>query len=81
MRVVSFRRRMHNIAEIFRFRLAYVNNLVRYGSLARNGWRYYRRLEIRVKTLGVISTYPEKTAPLVIAMSIRALGIRRRKRY
>jgi len=43
MRVVSFGRRMHNIAEIFRFRLTYVNNLVRYRSLASNGWRYYRR--------------------------------------
>src|SRR5215469_14518156 len=48
--VVSFGRRLNNIADC-RFRLAYVNNRVRYRSLARNGWRYYRR-EIRVKTFG-----------------------------
>lgn len=34
--------------------LDYVNNRVCYRSLARNGGRYYRRLEIRVKTLGVV---------------------------
>jgi len=34
MRVVSFGRRLHNIVEIFRFRLAHADNRVRYRSLA-----------------------------------------------